>query len=93
MKILLVQQESIFKNRTKVDKYFSTFGYYDAMQSNLKQLWFSGEIYILNSNIREWLDSYNIDYEIMRLRKTHDLIEWKIEIPDEIAVLFKLTWL
>lgn len=49
----------------------------------------------LNDEIHEWFTSYNVDYElhcIIFKKNKEEYIIWAIEITEEIALLFKLTW-
>ena len=50
--------------------------------------------YYLKKEMHEWLESYDIQYEIYpTILVDESFTEWNIEILDErIAILFKLTW-
>lgn len=43
--------------------------------------------------VEEWLDEHQADYRLL-FRPTRNGVRshWCIEVPDDLAVLFKLTW-
>ena len=101
MKIILAEDTKDHSLNTKkfqenYKKYISDYSRDHFFQVDIP--YFKGDFlaYALKDEIHEWFNHYDYSYKIILnhfIKDNIEYVEWYLDMENDIAVLFKLTWM
>jgi hypothetical protein len=91
MLILLCPNEDVFSHTAKFHNIF--IENVSIEDITIPHVYANVMVYYLQSEIHEWLNSYDAEYKLSHHRVGPGFQHWYISIPNkDVALLFKTTW-